>query len=230
MNTILLVEDNDAIVMGLEYLLTGEHYGFYSAGDKKSAREILKNKVIDLVLLDVSLPDGDGFELCKEIKRENLAPVIFLTAKDEEHNVVKGFDLGADDYVVKPFRNRELVSRIKNVLRRSGKEQKDLLFHGIRLDVEAGKAYQGKEEIKLTRLEFKIMLLLFSNPNKLFSRDEILGSVWDIDGNFVNDNTLSVTMKRLRLKIGDKEGKVIETVRGMGYRLGKELENDKLSE
>lgn len=230
MNTILLVEDNDAIVMGLEYLLTGEHFGFYSAGDKKSAREILKNKVIDLVLLDVSLPDGDGFDLCKEIKRDDLAPVIFLTAKDEEHNVVKGFDLGADDYVVKPFRNRELVSRIKNVLRRSGKEQKDLLFHGIRLDVEAGKAYQGQEEIKLTRLEFKIMLLLFSNPNKLFSRDEMLGSVWDIDGNFVNDNTLSVTMKRLRLKIGDKEGKVIETVRGMGYRLGKELENDTLSE
>lgn len=222
MNSILLVEDNDAIVMGLEYLLTGEHYEFYSAGDKKSAREILKNKVIDLVLLDVSLPDGDGFELCREIKRENLAPVIFLTAKDEEHNVVKGFDLGADDYVVKPFRNRELVSRIKNVLRRSGKEQKDLLFHGIRLDVEAGKAYQGQEELKLTRLEFKIMLLLFSNPNKLFSRDEILSSVWDIDGNFVNDNTLSVTMKRLRVKIGDKEGKVIETVRGMGYRLGKE--------
>lgn len=221
-NAILLVEDNEAIVMGLEYLLTGENFAFYSAGDKKSAREIMKNERIDLVLLDISLPDGNGFELCREIKKENLAPVIFLTAKDEENNVVRGFDLGADDYVIKPFRNRELVSRIKNVLRRSGKEQRDLLFHGIRLDVEAGKAYQGDKEIKLTKLEFKIMVLLFSNPNKLFSRDEILGAVWDIDGNFVNDNTLSVTMKRLRGKIGDKEGNVIETVRGMGYRLGKE--------
>ena len=221
-NAILLVEDNEAIVMGLEYLLTGEIFAFYSAGDKNSAREIMKNERIDLVLLDISLPDGNGFELCREIKKENLAPVIFLTAKDEENNVVSGFDLGADDYVINPFRNRELVSRIKNVLRRSGKEQRDLLFHGIRLDVEAGKAYQGDKEIKLTKLEFKIMVLLFSNPNKLFSRDEILGAVWDIDGNFVNDNTLSVTMKRLRGKIGDKEGNVIETVRGMGYRLGKE--------
>ena len=219
MQKILLVEDNEAIVMGLEYLLREAHYSFLSAASKKEAQELLAVAMVDLVLLDVSLPDGDGFALCREIKKKKLAPVIFLTAKDEERDVVQGFDLGADDYVIKPFRNRELLSRIKNVLRRNGREN-SLVCGNIRIDVESGKVFQGKEELFLTKLEYKILYILFSYPNKLFTREEILSEVWDSAGNYVNDNTLTVTMKRLREKIGDKEGKLIVTVRGMGYRLG----------
>lgn len=229
MHEILLVEDNEAIVMGLEYLLTEQGFSFSHAGTIRRAKELLAAKRFDLVLLDVKLPDGDGFSLCQEIKRRDLAAVIFLTARDEENHVVQGFDLGADDYVMKPFRNMELVSRIKNVLRRTGKEQSKLEFHGIIIDVEAGKVYQGTEELKLTNLEYKIMVLLFSNPKRLLTREEILGAVWDIDGNFVNDNTLTVTMKRLRAKISDQEGTIIETVRGRGYRLGEE-KHEPLSE
>lgn len=229
MHEILLVEDNEGIVMGLEYLLTEQGFSFSHAGTIGKARELLEQKRFDLVLLDVRLPDGNGFSLCQEIKKRDLAAVIFLTARDEENHVVQGFDLGADDYVMKPFRNMELVSRIKNVLRRTGKEQPRLEFHGISIDVEAGKVYCGTEELKLTKLEYKIMVLLFSNPKRLFTRDEILGAVWDIDGNFVNDNTLTVTMKRLRAKISDQNGTIIETVRGRGYRLGEE-KHEPLSE
>ncbi len=219
MSQILLVEDNESIVMGLTYLLTEEQYTIDTAERKSAAMEKLKTKRYDLILLDISLPDGSGFELCRYIKKELDVPVIFLTAKDEERDVVEGFDLGADDYIIKPFRNRELISRIKNVLRRSGKDNSVLEYHNIRIDTLAGKVYHDKEEIVLTKLEYKILVILFGNPRKLFTREEILSSIWDIDGNFVNDNTLTVYMKRIREKIGDQDGKIIETVRGMGYRL-----------
>lgn len=219
MQTILLVEDSEAIRMGMEFLLTQEQYRCLLAGDIGTARTILAKEHIDLVLLDISLPDGSGYNLCRQIKDTSEVPVIFLTAKDEERDVVEGFDLGADDYVIKPFRNRELVSRIKNVLRRN---QKDTLLtvRDISIDTQAGKVYRAMTEIKLTKLEYKILLTLFSNPKKLFTREEMLSGIWDMAGNFVNDNTLTVTIKRLREKIGDTDGKLIETVRGMGYRLG----------
>ena len=133
--------------------------------------------------------------------------------------MVNGFELGAEDYIIKPFRNRELLARIKNVLRRSGKEEQ-LVWGQLRLDVEAVKVYRGREEIKVTKLEFQILQMMFSYPKKLFTREEILANVWDFSGNFVNDNTLTVTMKRLREKIGDVDNSIIETVRGVGYRLG----------
>lgn len=219
MQTILLVEDSEAIRMGMEFLLMQEQYRCLLAGDISTARTILAKEHIDLVLLDISLPDGSGYNLCRQIKDTSEVPVIFLTAKDEERDVVEGFDLGADDYVIKPFRNRELVSRIKNVLRRN---QKDTLLtvRDISIDTQAGKVYRAMTEIKLTKLEYKILLTLFSNPKKLFTREEMLSGIWDMAGNFVNDNTLTVTIKRLREKIGDTDGKLIETVRGMGYRLG----------
>lgn len=219
MNRILLVEDNDAITMGLEFLLKEEGYMFESAKDVAAAREKMASEQFDLVLLDISLPDGSGYDLCRQIKEKQETPVIFLTARDEEKDVVEGFDLGADDYVVKPFRNRELLSRIGNVLRRCGKG-KQLRYRNISIDVEAGKVYQDNEELNLTRLEYRILTVLFANPRKLFTREEILNAIWDSAGNFVNDNTLTVTIKRLREKLGDREGKMIETVRGMGYRLG----------
>ena len=220
MKQIILVEDNDAIIMGLEYLLTGEGFAVWSAKTVKEAQTLLDSIQADLVLLDVSLPDGSGFALCRMIQEKKLAPVIFLTAKDEERDVVEGFDLGADDYVMKPFRNRELVSRIRNVLRRNEKPKR-LTCGEISVDPDSGKVWKGTEEIAVTKLEYKILMSLFSNPNKLFTREEMLNGIWDMAGNFVNDNTLTVTMKRLREKIGYKEVNVIVTVRGIGYRLGK---------
>ncbi len=216
---ILLVEDNDAIIMGLEYLLSQEGYKVLTARTIAKATELLRREDCGLVLLDITLPDGDGFALCREIKRDTPLPVIFLTAREEESDVVKGLDIGADDYVVKPFRNRELVSRIKSVLRRSGKGVQTLHCRDVSLNAETGKVMCGECEVPLTKLEYKILYSLLSRPGKLFTRDEILADIWDVSGNFVNDNTLSVTMKRLREKLGDSEGNFIKTVRGMGYRI-----------
>ena len=217
--TILLVEDNDAIIMGLEYLLSQEGYQVKIANNIIRAEGILDKEKCDLVLLDIALPDGNGYELCKRIKQSGETPIIFLTAKDEEDDVVKGLDLGADDYVVKPFRNRELVSRIKGALRRKGKESKELHCKDIILNMDTCMVMRGEISVVLTKLEYRILYTMMSYPGKLFTRDEILADIWDVSGNFVNDNTLSVTMKRLREKLGDSEGQIIKTVRGMGYRL-----------
>ncbi len=219
MARILLVEDNSSIIMGLEYFLKEEQFEVLTATNITLAKRELERTMVDLVLLDIGLPDGSGYDLCKYLQEKDLAPVIFLTAKDEEKDVVNGFELGAEDYIIKPFRNRELLARIKNVLRRSGKEEQ-LVWGQLRLDVEAVKVYRGREEIKVTKLEFQILQMMFSYPKKLFTREEILANVWDFSGNFVNDNTLTVTMKRLREKIGDVDNSIIETVRGVGYRLG----------
>ncbi len=216
---ILLVEDNESIVMGLEYLLSQEGYQVYSANTIMRAETFLNKEECDLILLDVALPDGDGFAFCRKAKLIKNVPVIFLTAKEEEEDVVRGLDLGADDYVIKPFRNRELVSRIKRILCRNGKENKELHCKDIILDLDTCKVRRGDMTVMLTKLEYKILSSMMSHPGKLFTRNEILADIWDISGNFVNDNTLSVTMKRLREKLGDTEGELIKTVRGMGYRL-----------
>lgn len=216
---IMLVEDNETIIMGLEYLLSREGYEVVTARDKKEAISRLGQKALDLIVLDVALPDGNGFEICRKAKEQNQIPVVFLTAADEEECVVKGLDMGADDYIIKPFRNRELVSRIKSVLRRSGKGNTVLRCGEIELDTETGLVTQGGRPLTLTKLEYKILSVMISHPGRLFTRDEILADIWDISGNFVNDNTLSVTMKRIREKLGDTDGSIIRTVRGMGYRL-----------
>ncbi len=218
---ILLVEDNEAIILGLEYLLKQEGYETKTALNMREAEKWLDGKEVDLVLLDVALPDGSGFELCKRIKKSGSIPIIFLTAKDEEADVVKGLDMGADDYVIKPFRNRELISRIKNVLRRNGKGNSVLQCRDLKLDMESGRVNRGGSEVILTKLEYKILSSMLAYPGKLFTREEILADIWDISGNFVNDNTLSVTMKRIREKIGDTDGEIIKTVRGIGYRIEK---------
>lgn len=219
---ILLVEDNETIVLGLKYLFEQEGYSTVSAGTVREAREYLRKKHFDLALLDISLPDADGYTLCEEIKRENAIPVIFLTAREEERDVVKGLDLGAEDYVIKPFRNRELLSRIRNVLRRNPAGSKFLSCGEISMNIETGKVYVSGEEVTLTKLEYRILQSLLSYPGKVFTREEILAEVWDASGNFVNDNTLSVTMKRIREKLGNTAAYRIQTVRGLGYRLEKE--------
>lgn len=218
---ILLVEDNESIVLGLKYLLEAEGYGVDVAENLNQTRKVLGQADYDLMLLDVSLPDGDGFDLYRELRESIRIPVIFLTAKDEEADVVKGLELGADDYVTKPFRNRELLLRIKNVLRRVGKGSCVLRCGQVTMDTLTGKVTVAENEVELTKLEYKILYSMMSRPGKLFTRDEILSDIWDISGNFVNDNTLSVTMKRIREKLGDTEGTMIKTVRGMGYRMEK---------
>ena len=216
---IMLVEDNETIILGLEYLLSREGYQVVTAKDRKQALAGLEQGGLDLVVLDVALPDGSGFDVCREVRAQGHTPVIFLTAMDEERYVVKGLDMGADDYIVKPFRNRELVSRIKSVLRRNGKGSTVLRCGEISLDTETGLVRKGDKNIVLTKLEYKILSVMMQYPGRLFTRDEILANIWDISGSFVNDNTLSVTMKRIREKIEDTDGSIIRTVRGMGYRL-----------
>ena len=217
MNTILLVEDSETIIMGLKYSLEQEGFNVIVS---KSIEEALNEKEYDLVLLDITLPDGNGFELFKKIKEKNDVPVIFLTARDEEINVVKGLDLGAEDYVVKPFRLKELISRIKVALRRYNKLPEGIInIKGISIDLEKREVKYNDKIIDFTSLEYKILMMLISNKNKLVTRDMLLDKIWDIAGNFVNDNTLSVYIKRIREKLGDTDGQIIKTIRGVGYRL-----------
>ena len=217
MNTILLVEDSESIIMGLKYSLEQEGFKVITAKTIKEAKEYNE---YDLILLDITLPDGNGFDFFREVKEKEDVPVIFLTALDEEINIVKGLDLGAEDYIVKPFRVKELISRIKVALRRYNKMSSSTInINGIELDSENMEAKKGGKVIELTSLEFKILLLLFTNKNKLVTRDMILNKIWDLAGNFVNDNTLTVYIKRIREKIGDSEGKIIKTIRGVGYKV-----------
>ena len=222
MFTILLVEDSETIIMGLKYALEQEKYNVKIA---KNIIDAKKEEGYDLVLLDITLPDGNGFDLFKEIKQKNDVPVIFLTARDEETNVVKGLDLGAEDYVVKPFKVRELISRIKVALRRYNKIVQNLIeCKGITIDTENREVKSQGKIVELTELEYRILLMLFTNKNKLVTREMLLDKIWDVAGNFVNDNTLTVYIKRIREKIGDSEGKIVKTVRGIGYRVDDEKE------
>ena len=222
MFTILVVEYSETIIMGLKYALEQEKFKVKVAKNIKQARN---EKEYDLILLDITLPDGNGFDLFKEIKEDTNVPVIFLTARDEEFNIVKGLDLGAEDYVVKPFKVRELISRIKVVLRRYNKIPQNFIeCNGIIIDTENREVKYNEKNIELTSLEYKILLMLFSNKNKLVTREMLLDKIWDVAGNFVNDNTLTVYIKRIREKIGDSEGKIIKTVRGLGYRIDDEKE------
>lgn len=220
MKKILLVEDNETIVIGLKYSLEQEGFVIISAKTKLETEDIISKQEVDLVLLDITLPDGNGFDICKFIKEKQDVPVIFLTAQDEETSVVIGLDLGADDYITKPFRTRELISRINSVLRRYGKsvEKANIIqYKNIKIDTNMARVYKDNEEIVFTSLEYKILLMLFTNQNKLITREQLLDKIWDFAGNFVNDNTLTVYIKRIRQKLGD-EG-IIKTVRGLGYRV-----------
>ena len=166
----------------------------------KDSKNLLEsNNIYNLIILDISLPDGSGFDLCKYIKSNYNIPIIFLTAKDEEQDVVQGFDLGADDYIIKPFRTRELISRANNILRRYNNIQTNIITSSnIKIDLDAQRVYKNDDEIVLTALEYKILALLFTNINQTVSREKILDKIWDIAGNYVNDNTLTVYIKRIK--------------------------------
>ena len=214
-NKLLLVEDNEIISKGIKYFLEQEGLEIDVVRSKEDAEEILSRKEYDLIILDIMLPDGNGFDLCKYIKKEKEYPVIFLTAKDEEKDVVLGFDLGADDYIIKPFRNRELISRIQNVLRRYNKDKEELEYKNIKIDLNLKRVYVNKEEVLFTALEYRILVLLILNKGKVMTREKILDKIWDMAGNFVNDNTLTVYIKRVRAKLGKED--VIKTIKGIGY-------------
>lgn len=219
MKNILLIEDNESILKGLVYSLEQERFKVTTAMTIKDSKNLLKsNNIYNLIILDISLPDGSGFDLCKYIKSNYNIPIIFLTAKDEEQDVVQGFDLGADDYIIKPFRTRELISRANNILRRYNNIQTNIITSSnIKIDLDAQRVYKNDDEIVLTALEYKILALLFTNINQTVSREKILDKIWDIAGNYVNDNTLTVYIKRIRAKLSPND--IIKTIKGIGYRI-----------
>ena len=221
---IFLLEDDASIAMGLEYSLHKEEYETRLARTVKEALEIISAEEFDLYLLDLTLPDGSGYDVCRTIKEKGDLPVIFLTAFDDEVNVVMGFDLGADDYISKPFRVNELMARIKSVLRRYNSEAGKsgiLELHGLKINTNEAKVYKNGNEIVLTAMEYRLLLILLNNKGRVLSRNQLLENIWDIDGIFVNDNTLTVYIKRLRDKIEDNSDnpQIIKTVRKIGYIL-----------
>lgn len=221
---VFIVEDDPIIVEGLTIALDQEGYDVTSFGNVTDAiKEIDSEAHYDVCLLDVNLPDGDGFQICKAIRSKSDVPVVFLTACDDEIHTVLAFEQGADDYIAKPFRIRELLARIKAILRRSGAEQNrsDVVKVGNNLvDIMSGKVFRSGEEIFLSAVEYRLLLTFIKSRGQLLTRQQILTAMWDSAGDFVNDNTLTVYVRRLRKKLeepGDKP--VIETVRGVGYRM-----------
>lgn len=234
---LFLLEDDDAIGMGLKYSLEKEKYEVVHVRTRKEALEIFKEKTFDLCILDINLPDGNGYDVCNYIKEKEDVPVIFLTASDAEVNVVMGLEMGADDYVCKPFRINELMARIKTVLRRSGHgkdsmspEKEGILeIKNVRIHLNEAKVgivdeIDKKEEIaELTALEYRLLLAFCNNRGIVMSRNRLLEDMWDVNGDFVNDNTLTVYIKRLRDKIEKDPAnpQIIKTVRGLGYIVDK---------
>lgn len=220
---ILIVEDDQTIAMGISYSLIQEGFEPEEVYNKNDALKKIEETSYDLYLLDLTLPDGTGYEICKKIKEKGDAPVIFLTACDDEVNVVMGLDMGADDYITKPFRIRELISRIKSVMRRyGGKSNRSIIELGkVKVNLQEAKVYRDQEEIILTALEYRLLVTLINHRGQALSRNQLLEGIWDISGDYVNDNTLTVYIKRLREKLEEDPTNptVIETVRGIGYRL-----------
>jgi len=224
---ILLVEDDRTIASGLEYSLKQENYETLLCHNAASAKEAIHHKIeeIDLCLFDLNLPDGSGYELCDLVKKRRDIPVIFLTAFDDEVNVVMGLDMGADDYITKPFRIRELVSRIKSVQRRYNRQiqPKNMIeIENIQINLLDGKVLKNGKEILLTALEYRLFLIFANHIGQILTRAQLLDQIWDVGGDFVNDNTLTVYIKRLREKLEDypQNPTIIKTVRGMGYKVG----------
>lgn len=225
MTKILIVEDDKNITNTLTYYLQNEGFKIETAKNKNEGIEKIKEKIYNLILLDITLPDGNGYEIYHELKKEKNTPVIFLTALDEEKDIVKGLDIGADDYITKPFRTRELLSRIKNVLRHTKQEEieEKIKIGNVEINEAKGIVLKNGKEIELTALEYKILTLLFENRGRIISREQILANIWDENENYVNDNTLTVYIKRIREKIEEdiNSPKIIKTIRGLGYKIEK---------
>ena len=218
---LLLVEDDQSIISALTEFLTSEGFFVKSANGQRTALEALENDKFDIALLDISLADGNGFSVCSAIKSEYGIPVIFLTASVDEYSTVTGFELGADDYIPKPFRPRELVLRIKNILRLTGSGGGMIQLGAVTVNTLKGTATKNGQELYLSALEYRLLLVFINNRGNVLSRQQLLAAIWDIAGDFINDNTLTVYIKRLREKIEDdpKNPTIIKTVRGLGYMM-----------
>lgn len=214
---ILLVEDNKAIVKALKYSLEQNNYQVLSAEGKEEALEILKSKKIDLIILDITLPDGNGFDLYEIIRKKYRISTIFLTARDDENDIVKGLELGAEDYVTKPFSTRELLARINRIFMRD--KNNVIRIKDITCNLDKMCIYKENNEINFSSLELKIVMLLFNNLNKVVTRQYIIEKIWDWTGNDVFDNTVTVYMKRIRQKLATP---IITTIKGVGYRIDEE--------
>ena len=222
MKRIFLVEDDRAIAKNLTLLLRSEGFAVVCASSQREALRLLGAGRFDLALVDISLPDGNGFTVCTEIRETQGIPVLFLTASGEEASVVTGLNMGADDYIIKPFRPRELVARIKSALRRSGAAASAFQAGGLMVDTASGVVRKDGREIFLSALEYRLLLVFVNNPQSVVTRGRLLDELWDAAGEFVNNNTLTVYIKRLREKIEPEPSapQIILTVRGTGYRLG----------
>ena len=221
MERILLVEDDGAIVAALSQFLLSEGFVVQTSSGQAEALAAIEAAEFDLVLLDVGLKDGNGFSVCSAVKQRTKSAVIFLSASGDEYSVVTGLDLGADDYIAKPFRPRELISRIRSVLRRTGRAQSIIELGSVRVDTGRAAAMKNGVDLNLSALEYRLLLVFLNHRGMVLSRAKLLEEIWDVAGDFVNDNTLTVYIKRLRDKLEDdpQEPTLIRTVRGVGYRL-----------
>lgn len=217
MYKILLIEDDKSIATTVSYYLEAQGFKIDTENTVKTGMKALNNTEYDLMLLDINLPDGTGYDLYERSKK---IPTIFLTALDEEKDIVKGFDLGADDYITKPFHAGELLSRIKNVLKHNVKDKK-IKIRDVEINYTFKKVFKNDIEVEMTALEYKVLVMLFENRGRIITREQILSVIWDSEENFVNDNTLTVYIKRIREKIEDNPNKpeIIKTVRGLGYKI-----------
>ncbi|OBR92237.1 sensory transduction protein regX3 [Clostridium ragsdalei P11] len=232
MNKILLLEDDEALALGIDFTLQDEGYEVKRYSCVSEAKKIFDSETFDIIILDVMLPDGSGYDVCKYIRKKSQIPVIFLTACDEEVNVVLGLDIGADDYISKPFRVKEFISRIKAILRRTEKnnsDKSDILKSGkIVLNTTKLEAYRNGCDMSLSMQEYKLLLLFMTNPKRAMNREEILDKLSDGSGDYFDTNTLSVYIKRIREKIEEDSSnpKYIKTKRGFGYEWDLEVEKE----
>lgn len=223
MNRILLLEDDLSLIDGLSYSLKKQGFELDIARTIKEANTKWTDGKYDLLILDLSLPDGSGFEVCQKVRQTSKVPIIFLTASDEEINIVKGLDIGGDDYITKPFKLGVLMSRINALLRRVMNFETtdmEILSNGIKILLLQGQVYKNGQLLELTKAEYRLLCLLMQNPNIILSKEKILDKLWDGGGNYVDDNTLAVYIRRLRMKIENNPGnpQMLLTVRGMGYK------------
>lgn len=218
---ILVLEDDDAIALGLAYSLKSEGFTVTVCKTVADALHTIAEKDFALHILDLTLPDGNGYDVCRAVRQKGDAPVIFLTAFDDEVNVVMGLELGADDYISKPFRIKELLARMKSVLRRCKADNPDGIIRLRNLEVRTNEAkvYKNGRDVFLTAMEYRLLLILLHNRGHILTRTQLLEEIWDVSGDFVNDNTLTVYIKRLRDKIEENSDDpvIIKTVRGLGY-------------
>lgn len=223
MKWILLVEDDLSLINGLSFAVKKQGYTLDVAHTKDEADRLWQNGAYDLVILDVSLPDGSGFDICKRIRQASKVPIMFLTAMDEETDIIMGLDIGGDDYITKPFKLAVFMSRINALLRRSdnfNQADTELNSNGIRVQLLKGEVYKNNVQVELTAREYKLLCLFMENPDEVLSPEQILNRLWDCDENYIDNNSLTVYIRRLRTKIEDDPGnpKRIVTVRRMGYK------------